>query len=201
MCVRICPNLSLLKWFAGTKTNNIIIFGTCYSFLNDTFRLQEEQPPQSMRTLERCLHCLAKVKHLVSFFFFGFSLDWKTLHVCCTVTFMKYTVWCAISLEGERYRLHRMGSIKTFFWAAELTVVYIWSFGIWCNHRDKKVELLHTLSTEFKFPLFWMRIKKIHFYIKTTSQPSPPTPKPSSDLLNIFWVLIKIGRYAYLFSS
>uniref|UniRef100_A0A3Q4MM18 C2H2-type domain-containing protein n=1 Tax=Neolamprologus brichardi TaxID=32507 RepID=A0A3Q4MM18_NEOBR len=31
---------------------------------------------------------------------------------------------------------------------------------------------------------------------KTTSQPSPPTPKPSSDLLNIFWVLIKIGRYA-----
>lgn len=135
------------------------------------------------------------------FLFFGFSLDWKTLHVCCTVTFMKYTVWCAISLEGERYRLHRMGSIKTFFWAAELTVVYIWSFGIWCNHRDKKVELLHTLSTEFKFPLFWMRIKKIHFYIKTTSQPSPPTPKPSSDLLNIFWVLIKIGRYAYLFSS
>lgn len=130
MCVRICPNLSLLKWFAGTKTNNIIIFGTCYSFLNDTFRLQEEQPPQSMRTLERCLHCLAKVKHLVSFFF-GFSLDWKTLHVCCTVTFMKYTVWCAISLEGERYRLHRMGSIKTFFWAAELTVVYIWSFKGW----------------------------------------------------------------------
>lgn len=64
-------------------------------------------------------------------FFFGFSLDWKTLHVCCTVTFMKYTVWCAISLEGERYRLHRMGSIKTFFWAAELTVVYIWSFKEW----------------------------------------------------------------------
>lgn len=131
MCVCVYAQISLLKWFAGTKTNNIIIFGTCYSFFKWYLPITGGTTTTEYEDTWTMFALFSQSEASGFLFFFGFSLDWKTLHVCCTVTFMKYTVWCAISLEGERYRLHRMGSIKTFFWAAELTVVYIWSFKEW----------------------------------------------------------------------